>query len=101
MGTAAALAGQARLSAGLILQVHDELIVEAPEAEAAQAADILKEAVNRASIEAPLRRNAVETFDEYNTGRNVGKGTPSIWMAVAFAPSSEESRTRRMQLPSV
>ena len=23
------------------------------------------------------------------------------WMAVAFAPSSDESRTRRMQLPSV
>ena len=25
--------------------------------------------------------------------------TPSIWMAVAFAPSSDESSTRRMQLP--
>ena len=27
--------------------------------------------------------------------------TPSIWMAVAFAPSSDESSTRRMQLPKV
>ena len=34
---------------------------------------LLKEAVVRATFEAPLRHNSVETFDEYNTGKNVGK----------------------------
>ena len=34
---------------------------------------ILREAVVRATMEAPLRHNSVETFDEYNTGKNVGK----------------------------
>ena len=36
---------------------------------------LLKEAVVKATFEAPLRHNSVETFDEFNTGRNVGKGT--------------------------
>ncbi len=40
---------------------------------------MLKEAVVRATKEMPLRHNSVETFDEYNTGLNVGKGTPSIF----------------------
>lgn len=34
---------------------------------------LLKEAVVKATFEAPLRHNSVETFDEFNTGRNVGK----------------------------
>lgn len=34
---------------------------------------LLKEAVVKATFEAPLRHNSVETFDEYNTGKNVGK----------------------------
>ncbi len=34
---------------------------------------LLKEAVVQATFEAPLRHNSVETFDEYNTGKNVGK----------------------------
>ena len=34
---------------------------------------LLKEAVVRATVDAPLRHNSVETFDEYNTGTNVGK----------------------------
>ena len=34
---------------------------------------LLKEAVIIATEEAPLRHNSVETFDEYNTGKNVGK----------------------------
>lgn len=40
---------------------------------------ILTDAVADATIQAPLRHNSVETFDEYNTGRNVGTGTPSIF----------------------
>ena len=40
---------------------------------------LLKEAVIKATVEAPLRHNSVETFDEYNTGKNVGKGTPTVW----------------------
>ena len=41
--------------------------------------ELLKEAVVRATVTAPLRHNSVETFDEYNTGKNAGKGTPTIW----------------------
>lgn len=40
---------------------------------------LLKEATVRATFQAPLRHNSVETFDEYNTGKNVGKGTPTVW----------------------
>jgi len=40
---------------------------------------VLREAVIQATKEAPLRHNSVETFDEYNTGKNVGKGVPSIF----------------------
>ncbi len=43
---------------------------------------ILTDAVVDATIHAPLRHNSVETFDEYNTGRNVGKGTPSIFWEI-------------------
>ena len=43
---------------------------------------MLKEAVVRATFAAPLRHNSVETFDEYNTGRNVGKGTPSVFWEI-------------------
>ena len=40
---------------------------------------LLKEAVVQATFATPLRHNSVETFDEYNTKRNVGKGTPTVW----------------------
>ena len=40
---------------------------------------LLKEAVVQATFATPLRHNSVETFDEYNTGKNVGKGTPTVW----------------------
>lgn len=40
---------------------------------------ILREAVIKATQDAPLRHNSVETFDEYNTGKNVGTGIPSIF----------------------
>ena len=42
---------------------------------------LLKDAVVKATFEAPLRHNSVETFDEYNTGKNVGKGTPTVFCA--------------------
>lgn len=41
--------------------------------------DLLREATIQATFETPLRHNSVETFDEYNTGKNVGKGTPTVW----------------------
>lgn len=40
---------------------------------------LLEEATIQATFEAPLRHNSVETFDEYNTGKNVGKGTPTVF----------------------
>ncbi len=49
---------------------------------------ILKEAVVRATVRAPLRHNSVETFDEYNTGKNVGKGTPTVFWEIV--PDSSE-----------
>ena len=49
---------------------------------------ILKEAVRRATKEAPLRHNAVETFDEYNTGENVAHGIPSIFWEIV--PDSDK-----------
>ena len=33
---------------------------------------LLKEAVVKATFDTTLRHNSVETFDEYNTGKNVG-----------------------------
>ena len=50
--------------------------------------ELLREAVLRATREAPLRHNSVETFDEYNTGKNVGKGTPSVFWEIV--PDSGE-----------
>lgn len=49
---------------------------------------LLKEAVIQATFEAPLRHNSVETFDEYNTGKNVGMGTPTVWWDIV--PNSEQ-----------
>ena len=43
---------------------------------------LLREAVIQATIDAPLRHNSVETFDEYNTGKNVGKGTPTVFWEI-------------------
>lgn len=50
--------------------------------------DLLREAVIKATIEAPLRHNSVETFDEYNTGKNVGKGTPTVFWEIV--PNSDK-----------
>ena len=49
---------------------------------------LLKEAVVQATFDAPLRHNSVETFDEYNTGKNVGKGTPTVWWDMV--PNSDQ-----------
>ena len=49
---------------------------------------LLKDAVVKATFEAPLRHNSVETFDEYNTGKNVGKGTPTVFWDIV--PDSDE-----------
>ena len=49
---------------------------------------LLKEAVVQATFEAPLRHNSVETFDEYNTGKNVGKGTPTVYWDIV--PDSDQ-----------
>ena len=43
---------------------------------------ILKQAVVQATKDAPLRHNCVETFDEYNTGKNVGTGIPSLFWEI-------------------
>lgn len=49
---------------------------------------LLKEAVVKSTFEAPLRHNSVETFDEFNTGRNIGKGTPTVWWDIV--PNSDK-----------
>ena len=54
--------------------------------------DILREATYKATQEAPLRLNCVETFDEFNTGKNIGLTAPYIhwdiiplWVGVGIA----------------
>lgn len=49
---------------------------------------LLKEAVVKATFDTPLRHNSVETFDEYNTGKNVGKGTPTVFWDIV--PHSDQ-----------
>ena len=41
--------------------------------------EILHDAVIKATAETPLRPNAVEIFDEYNTGSNTGTGAPALF----------------------
>lgn len=49
---------------------------------------LLKDAVVQATFAAPLRHNSVQTFDEYNTKKNVGKGTPTVWWDIV--PNSDK-----------
>ena len=49
---------------------------------------ILGDAVLKATGEAPLRHNTVETFDEYNTGNNTGKGAPTLFWEIV--PDNDE-----------
>ncbi|MBD8027492.1 L(+)-tartrate dehydratase subunit alpha [Ureibacillus sp. Re31] len=44
--------------------------------------NILRESTFKSTKETPLRHNSVETFDEYNTGKNIGNGTPSIFWEI-------------------
>ena len=41
----------------------------------------------QATFATPLRHNSVQTFDEYNTKKNVGKGTPTVWWDIV--PNSD------------
>lgn len=52
---------------------------------------LLRESVIKATIDSPLRHNSVETFDEYNTGKNVGKGTPTVFWRSFRIPTSAAS----------
>ncbi|MBF0482168.1 MAG: L(+)-tartrate dehydratase subunit alpha [Desulfovibrionaceae bacterium] len=56
-------------------------------------AGILTDAVRRATIEAPLRHNAVETFVEKNTGDNTGSRAPWIEWEIAGSgdPGQDEA----------
>lgn len=49
---------------------------------------LLKEAVVQATFATPLRHNSVETFDEYNTKKNVGRGTPTVFWDIV--PNSDQ-----------
>ncbi len=49
---------------------------------------LLKDAVVQSTFSAPLRHNSVETFDEYNTKKNVGKGTPTVFWDIV--PDSDK-----------
>ncbi|MDU0968038.1 MAG: L(+)-tartrate dehydratase subunit alpha [Actinomycetaceae bacterium] len=45
--------------------------------------DAIREGVQRATWDAPLRLNTVETFDEYNTGLNTGTKSPwTYWQTI-------------------
>lgn len=50
---------------------------------------ILKQAVEDATVKAPLRHNAVEIFDEVNTGKNTGTGVP--WVTWDIIPDNDLS----------
>ncbi len=54
-----------------------------------QIEDCLVEAVKKATVLGPLRHNAVEVFDEKNTGNNVGKRIP--WLDWEIVPNSDEA----------
>lgn len=50
--------------------------------------EILTNATYEATQNAPLRHNCVETFDEKNTGKNIGKNAPYIFWDII--PDSDE-----------
>ena len=52
---------------------------------------LLKDAVIKATAETPLRPNAVEPFEEINTGNNTGSGAPCLWWHIV--PEWERNST--------
>ena len=55
------------LKSKLLLQVHDELLIEAPESEKAEAEKILKEEMeNAAALKVPLEVDLEEGYDWYS-----------------------------------
>lgn len=50
--------------------------------------NVLTNAVKAATIQSPLRPNAVETFEEFNTGNNTGLRVP--WIDWEVVPNSSE-----------
>ncbi len=50
---------------------------------------ILKQAVEEATVKAPLRHNAVEIFDEVNTDKNTGSGVP--WVTWDIVPDGDDA----------
>lgn len=50
--------------------------------------EILRESVIQATKKVPLRHNAVETFDEFNTGTNTGTRIP--WLDWEIVPNSDK-----------
>lgn len=68
--------------------------------------ELLKEAVVRATVTAPLRHNSVETFDEYNTGKmQVKEHLPyggilfHILTSVKFTPIWQAVAVRSLATP--
>lgn len=51
--------------------------------------ELLREATYKATMETPLRHNSVETFQEYNTGKNIGKGTPTVFTKIVPGSSAK------------
>ena len=52
--------------------------------------DCLREAVKKATVQAPLRHNVVEVFDEKNTGNNIGTRIP--WIDWEVVPNRDDVR---------
>lgn len=51
-------------------------------------AALLKEATFKATFDTPLRHNCVETFDEFNTKKNIGTGVPTVFWDIV--PNSDQ-----------
>ncbi len=68
-----------------VIQFHVEMGAEFPFRNVLEAS--LREAVRIATKEAPLRHNAVQIFDEKNTGDNTGVRIP--WIDLELVPDSD------------
>ena len=63
-----------------------------------QMQECLREATIRATKEAPLRHNAVQIFDEKNTGNNTGVRIPWIDWEIIPVPGGATRRTSNLLL---